>query len=387
MEPLQSSLLAKLAQVPDIRSKHGQVFAWSYLLAILTAGLAAGQTTMLDLADWAQQHAAELLAQLQPKCPRIPSAATLRRVVRAADALAVEQRMAEHNQALDAADHVAGSVRALDGQVLRGQAVDGKDVRGGRAHGHPHFLVSLVRHGSAYVLGQAVVAEKTNEIKAVPALLARRDLRGTVTTMDALLTQAALARQILAQHGHYLMIVKKNQPELYRAIAALFQTPPLPAPPGELLVYQDAGKKAHGRLEQRTLESSTALNAYLDWPGVGQVLRRTCRRVMVSTGLLETETTYGITSLPRALAGPQLIERFWRGHWTIENRLHYVRDQTLGEDRCQVHTDATPQVLATLRNAVLSLLRYHGWSNIAEANRRYAANPQKALQLLAGFTT
>ena len=93
--------------------------------------------------------------------------------------------------------------------------------------------------------------------------------------------------------------------------------------------------------------------AYLDWPGVGQVLRRTCRRVMVSTGLIESETTYGITSLPRELAGPELIERFWRGHWTIENRLHYVRDETLGEDRCQVHTGTTPQVLATLRNGIL----------------------------------
>lgn len=387
MEPLESSLLAKLAQVPDIRCKHGQRFAWSYLLAILTAGLAAGQTTILDLADWAQQHAAELITQLQPTCPRIPSASTLRRVVRAADALTVEQQVAEHNQALDAADSTAGSVHALNGQVLRGQAVDGKDVRGVRAHGNPHFLVSLVRHGSAYVLGQAVVDEKTNEIKALPLLLAGRDLRGTVTTMDALLTQEAVARQILAQHGHYLMIVKKNQLNLYRAIEVLFRIPPVPARPGEWLVYEYAGQKEHGRLAQRTLESSTALNAYVGWPGVGQVLRRTCRRVLVSTGLIETETTYGITSLPRDWAGPQLIERFWRGHWTIENRLHYVRDETLGEDRCQVHTGATPQVLATLRNGILTLFRYHGWSNIAAANRRYAASPQRALQLLGGFTT
>jgi len=140
-------------------------------------------------------------------------------------------------------------------------------------------------------------------------------------------------------------------------------------------------------LEQRTLESSLALNSYLDWPGVAQVLRRTCRRVRVSTGQIESETSYGITSLTRDLAGPELVERFWRGHWTIENRLHYVRDETLGEDRCQVHTGTAPQVLATQRNGILTLLRYHGWSNIAAANRRYAANPQKALQLLGGFTT
>lgn len=387
MEPLQSTLLAKLAQVPDIRSKRGQRFAWSYLLAILTAGLAAGQTTMLDIVDWAQQHAAELIAQLQPKCPRIPSASTLRRVLGNADAPTVEHQVAEHNQALDAADVTAGSVRALNGQLLRGQSVDGKDVRGVRAHGNPHFLVSLVRHQSAYVLGQAVVDAKTNEITAVPTLLDGRDLSGTVTTMDALLTQQAVARQIREQNGHYLMVVKKNQLNLYRAIEVLFQTPPVPARPGEVLRYEYGGRKEHGRLEQRTLESSIALNAYLNWPGVAQVLRRTCRRVTISTGLVESETTYGITSLTRDLAGPKLIERFWRGHWTIENRLHYVRDETLGEDRCQVHSGTAPQVLATLRNGILSLLRYHGWSNIAEANRRYAASPHKALLLLGGFTT
>jgi predicted transposase YbfD/YdcC len=386
MEPRQSTLLAQVAQVPDSRSKRGQRFAWSYLLAILTAGLTAGQTTMLDIADWAQQHGAELIAQLEPKCPRIPSVATLRRVLQDVDAPTMEQQVAEHNLALDAADLTAGSVSVLNGQVLRGQSVDGKDVRGVRAHGNPHFLVSLVRHGSAYVLGQAVVDEKTNEITAVPALLAGRNLSGTVTTMDALLTQSALARQILNQDGHYLMIVKQNQPNLYRAIELLFQRPPVPARPAEALVYSYHGKE-HGRLEQRTLESSIALNGYLDWPGVAQVLRRTCRRISTSSGQIESETTYGITSLTRDLAGPALVERFWRGHWTIENQLHYVRDETLGEDRCQVHKGTAPQVLATLRNGILTLLRYHGWSNIAEANRRYAANPQKALQLLGGFTT
>jgi predicted transposase YbfD/YdcC len=385
MEPLESSLLAKLAQVPDTRCDRGQVYAWSYLLAILTAGLAAGQTTILGVAAWAQQHAAELIVQLQPKRRRIPSVSTLRRMIRAVDVQAVEEQVAAHNQALDVADPTAGNVQALNGEVLRGQAVDGKDVRGVRAHRNPHFLVSLVRHDSAAVLSQAVVDAKTNEITAVPALLAGRDLRGTVTTMDALLTQEALAQQILDQGGHYLMIVKKNQLNLYRAIETLFQTPPVPAKPGELLAYTYTGPKEHGRLERRTLDSSTALNGYLTWPGLGQVLRRTCRRVILSTGLIETETTYGLTSLPRTLAGPRHIERFWRGHWTIENRLHYVRDVTLGEDDCQVHTDASPQVLAALRNGILTLFRDHGWGNIAEANRRYTANPQKVLRLLAGF--
>jgi predicted transposase YbfD/YdcC len=151
--------------------------------------------------------------------------------------------------------------------------------------------------------------------------------------------------------------------------------------PGELLTYQTHGK-AHGRLETRTLDCSTALNDYLTWPDVAQVMRRTCRRCHLRTGKIETEVTYGITSLPRSLAGPAQLEQFWRGHWTIENRLHYVRDETWREDRCQLHSGHAPQALAALRNAILSLLRYHGWSNIAAASRCYAAQPQRFLRLL-----
>ena len=103
-------------------------------------------------------------------------------------------------------------------------------------------------------------------------------------------------------------------------------------------------------------------------------MRRTCRRINARSGLVEIEKTYGIAAPARALVGPKQLEQFWRGHWTIENRLHYVRDETLGEDRCQVHTGQAPQALAAFRNAILSLLRFHGWINIAATTRRYAVS-------------
>lgn len=282
---------------------------------------------------WAQEHADELIAILQPHCPRIPSAATWRRVLRLIDRAALERVVAAHNQALDTADATSGRVTMADGQVFRGQAVDGKDVRGASAHGEHTFLVSLVRHDSAYVLGQQAVNIKTNEITVVPALLAGRDLTATITTMDALLTQRHLAQQILDQHGHYLMSIKKNQPNLYWAADLIFREPPVPVRPGELLTTKTENKD-HGRLETHSLASTTALNAYLRWPGIAQVMRRTCRRINARTGRVEVEVTYGLTSLPRALTGPVQLERIWRAHWTIENRLHYVRDETFGEDRC-----------------------------------------------------
>jgi hypothetical protein len=104
--------------------------------------------------------------------------------------------------------------------------VDGKALRGAQAHGEKVHLVSLVRHADAITEGQTAVAEKSNEITAVPKLLAERDLTGTVTTMAALLTQRTLAQQILDQQGHYFMVVKANQPELFHAIQLLFARPP-----------------------------------------------------------------------------------------------------------------------------------------------------------------
>jgi predicted transposase YbfD/YdcC len=381
MEPLESTLLGYLNQVPDYRDRRGQRFAWSYLLALMAAAIAAGQTSMVAMVAWANEHAADLIASLRPGCPRIPSEATWRRLAAQVDVAALEQQVAGHNRGLAQADTTAGCVTLADGQVWRGQAIDGKDVRGASAHGQPTFLVSLVRHDSGYVLGQAAVDRKTNEITVAPTLLAASDLTGTVTTMDALLTQRHLAQQILGQGGHYLMIVKHNQPTLYEAIELLFRIPPVPAPPDELLTTESFSK-GHGRHEWRRLSCSTALTGYLDWPGVAQVIQRSSRRRHSATGRTTTETTYGLTSLPRHLAGPPQLEQLWRAHWTIENRLHYVRDVTLGEDRCQVHTSHAPQVLAALRNAVLSLLRFHGCANVAAANRRYAAHPQLALQLL-----
>lgn len=381
MESLQSTLMQYLNQVPDYRHARGQRFAWPYLLALVAAAVAAGQWTVLAMAAWASAHRAELLAALQPACPRLPSPATWRRLLEPIDLAALEQQVAAYNQMLDAADPTAGQVVLQTGAVLRGQAVDGKDVRGASAHGQHTFLVSLVRHESAYVLGQAAVDVKTNEITAVPALLAGRDLTGTVTTMDALLTQRHIAELIRAHNGHYLMIVKRNQPTLYEALALVFEHPPLPRRPGERRRARTSDK-AHGRWERRTLVTTTALNGYLDWPDAAQVLQRVCRRIHERTGQVEREVTYGITSLPPALAGPRQLEHIWRGHWTIENRLHYVRDETFREDRCQVHTGAAAQALAAFRNGVLGLLRCHGWSNIAEATRRYAEQPQRLLRLI-----
>ena len=129
--------------------------------------------------------------------------------------------------------------------------------------------------------------------------------------------------------------------------------------------------KGHGRTERRTLKATTALNDYLNWPGVAQVGQ--VESTVTKNGKTTTEVRSFVTCVPRTQAdGARLLE--WvRGHWSIENRSHYVRDVTLGEDASRIRKGSGPQVMAALRNATIGFLRLTGAENIAEAVRRNAS--------------
>ncbi len=124
------------------------------------------------------------------------------------------------------------------------------------------------------------------------------------------------------------------------------------------------------------------MDNYLTWPGVQQVLRRECERRILRTGQASQAVRYALTSLPATAVSAARLEQLWRGHWMIENRVQYVRDVTLGKDAHQMHAAHAPQVLATLRNAVLNQLRAAGWTNIAAALRHYSYAPTAALQCI-----
>jgi len=205
-------------------------------------------------------------------------------------------------------------------------------------------------------------------------LLAQLPLAGAVVTGDALYCQRTLCAQILAAGGDYLVFVKGNQPSLEEAITVLFTDPP----PGEAFATTTQHHRHGSRREVRRLWASAALTDYLDWPGCAQVGR--LERAWTERGHRGGETRQFVTSLPGDV-GPERLLALARGHWGIENRLHYVRDVTLGEDASRVRSDAAPQVLAALRNAVLTLLRAAGATNIAAALRDIAWR-QSALALV-----
>lgn len=140
--------------------------------------------------------------------------------------------------------------------------------------------------------------------------------------------------------------------------------------------------KGHGRLEIRQIWCSTELNDYLEFPYVRQVFCLRRDRTYLKTGEQTEEIVYGVTSLTPQKANPQRLLKLNRGHWSIENRLHYVRDVTFDEDRHQLRKGNAPRVMASLRNFTISILRSFHIKNIAKALRDMAAKPHLSLKLI-----
>jgi hypothetical protein len=180
------------------------------------------------------------------------------------------------------------------------------------------------------------------------------------------------------------MVIKDHHPQMRAEIALFCDLPSIPADQEQYDRHQTM-TQGHGRLEIRTLECATGIYEVWAWPDAAQVVRRTCDRLGVKTGKRSVEVTYGITSLRPEAVGAAQRETRWRGHGTIENRKHSVREVTLGEDCHQMHTGNAPQVLAALRNGWIDLWRAQGWTDIADAVRDGAASVQRTLALIGAI--
>jgi len=308
---------------------------------------------------------------------KTPCASTLHLVLKGLAWEALEAHLRAWAEALLGALPVDGEVvLAADGKTLRGSLKQGSEV----AH-----LLSVVVHGLGITLSHEAVARKSNEIPALPTLLARLILSGRVLTVDALLTQREIASQIVAAGADYVMLAKGNQPTLQAQVEAVF------APErreGQDRESHETFERGHGRVETRRLTTVSVAEAEVAWPGVAQVFlleRITGRGKSTRQGRVPTyERTlvWGVTSLPRERAGAQRLLALTRGHWGIENGSHWVRDCVFHEDAGQVPTGTVAQAMAAFRTAAISLLRAHGEPSLTTATRRLQAQPWECLALL-----
>jgi predicted transposase YbfD/YdcC len=240
-----------------------------------------------------------------------------------------------------------------------------------------HLLSALAPHVGVTLAPQAV-DDKTNEMTAVETRLHQLVLAGRVMPMDALLTQRHVAQTIVANGGDDVMMVKENQPQLHADIALVFARPPW----GDVQETASSVEMGHGRIDQRTLTVRTALAGLSPWPGLAQVFQWERQVTRKKTGEERSEVVDGVSRLGAERATPSQRLAFVRGQWQIEHRSHGVRDVPCDEDRSQVRCGSMPQVMAARRHTAIGRLRAAGYTNIAAACRRFAAQPDLALGLI-----
>jgi predicted transposase YbfD/YdcC len=271
--------------------------------------------------------------------------------------------------------------------LLPAIAVDGKAMRGAIGEdGQIPYLLAAATHHNATVIAERLVGAKSNEVPQFQPLLRGLPVGGWVFTMDAGHTVRAHATFITEELlAHYVMIVKENTKKLFDRLDALDWA--------SVPVAHTSVDTGHGRRERRTIRVLEA-PADLGFPHAAQVFlieryttrtvrkrtkgSRKYRKVQVQTAV----AVLGVTSLSAREAAPEHLATYVRSHWSIENRIHWVRDVTFREDASQVKTGSRPRVMATLRNLVIGLIRQAGYTKIAATIRRVKNDPHLLLTLL-----
>jgi predicted transposase YbfD/YdcC len=377
-----------LAVVPDPRKRRGVRHTMCSILVIAAVAVAGGARSIAAIGEWAADAPQRVLAVLGARHDprrgvyRAPGEATVRRALQAVDADAVDTAIGTwlgHRQARTSGQDVAGQDDAGRGGVPGvAIAVDGKTLRGTcdrDGSGGVHLLSAMTHHTAtrgATVLAQVQVQGKTSEVAWFAPLLDQVDLTGVVVTADALHTVRDHARYLTGRGADYVFIVKENQHRLYDLLDGL----PWSAAP--VHTTTDTG---HGRIERRTVQVLPAPEN-VGFPGAAHVFLIERYVTDRATGHSTAVAVLGVTSLTVQRAGPAPIAGWVRGHWGIENRLHWVRDVTYREDTSRVRTGTAPRVMAGLRNLAISALRLAGHTNIAQALRHMARDVTRPLGLL-----
>ena len=345
--------------LPDPRQQGKVVYRLDELLLVSLLAVLAGAEGFTDIARFGEKKLA-LLRRFLPFANGVPPHDRIGEVFAALDAAAFQRCFV---------DWVAGLTKAPVEVV----AIDGKTSRRSAAKGSKEalHLVSAFAARQRLVLAQTKVAEKSNEIVAIPALLDMLSIEGAVVTIDAMGCQRAIAAKIIAKKADYILALKGNQGSL-RDDVELFVGEQKARGFAEAQISAHETLDAdHGRVETRrytVLHDVGWLQARHDWPGLKGVVVVESERW--DAGKTERETRLYITSttLEAALCGSMV-----RDHWAIENSLHWVMDMTFGDDECRIRTENAPANFATLRHMALNLVRKAPGKDSLRLRRKSAA--------------
>jgi len=343
-----TSLLDAFGDLPDPRSERNQDHPLMSILLIALCAVISGADNWVHIEEYGKSKQSWLETMFE--LPHgIPSHDTFGRVFRFMNPQAFQERF------LKWVENWRGS--GLSGVV----ALDGKQMRGARdvpLEKAGLYMVSAWAVEQGIVLGQRKVADKSNEITALPELLDVLDIAGCIVTIDAMGCQTEIATKIVQQEADYMLAVKGNQGTLAEDIAELFTGFEQDRWHQVNYDYHKTVNKDHARLEIRHCwvvsnpEYLTYLRRFADWPHLHSLVKIVSQRQL--NGKTTTATRYFISSL---LPTAQRALAVCRDHWQIENGLHWILDVTFGQDYNRVHKDHAPENLAVLQHIALNLVK------------------------------
>jgi len=346
-EQAVASIARYFEGLPDPRTGNAKRHIFLEILVMAICAVICGADGWSDIELFAKNKKAWLRTFL--KLPKgIPSHDTFGRVFAQIKPEEFQKRFVEWVQAIE---------KLTAGQVI---AIDGKQLR--RSHDHETgkaavYMVSAWATQNQLVLGQTKVAEKSNEITAIPELLQLLEISGCIVTIDAIGTQTEIAKTIIDGGGDYLLSVKENQGHLFEDLQFIFGVEVAQGYEHEHS-YSKTVNKGHGRIETRECWAIDR-EAYLSlirkreqWKGLKSIIRIVSQRQIGEK--VEVQTRYFISSLPADAKG---ILKTKRSHWKIENQVHWVLDIAFREDESRIRKDHGPENLAVLRHMALNLLK------------------------------
>lgn len=369
------ALATYFATVEDPRIERTKAHNLLDMIVITVCAVICGADDWVGVAEFGKSKQA-WLKQLLGLPNGIPSHDTFGRVFARIDP---EQFQRSFLQWVQSIQQVRTDLISIDGKTHRGS----HDRANGTSALH---LVSAWASENRLVLGQIAVDDKSNEITAIPQLLDLLNLSGSTVTIDAMGCQTAIASKIVDQGGHYVLALKGNQPTMHADVEALFTDARAAKQPEYGMTSATNTGKNHGRIETRTayVISDPEVIAYLNpdqrWRNLSSVALVEAERIV--NGITTTEQRYYL--LDQVLT-PAMVNDVVRGHWGIENRVHWVLDVIFHEDASRIRTGHAPKNMGVMRHIALNLLRREPSKGSIKAKRFRAALKDSYLEQVLGI--
>lgn len=354
-----TSLWYFLHTIPDHRRAQGKRHPLSTVLILAILAIASGASSYQAISEWAVNYQEHLKKNLTFIANHTPDKATYHRVFAQLNIESFEDALGSWIQTIT---HIN------DGE---GIAIDGKTTAKDKFH-----FVAAFAHRARSVLFQKGTDTKGKELVIGSQVLEKVYVKDRIITADALHTQKDFCEVITKRGGGYVFVVKGNQQKLEADIRLFFENPPFKA---SIESYQTL-EKSKGRVEKRVIWMSRDLTSYLHWPGLTHVFK--VKRDRSDKNQKSTEIIFGIASLPERYSSIEGLSKYLRGHWSIENNLHRVRDVSFGEDKSTIRKGHAPEVMAGLRNLVISIFQRGNVKSYPQAFRRFSAQPEELFTFL-----